>query len=466
MAFKTEDEVIDVLQTVTDIMETFQVNMTEFQIQFDAASDAIKAADDAPEDVPLLRQLEQLKTLYGNVHNGMLELARRTVPVTGRLAGCPSLNNDTRCLADFRQYQQDNNKTFQDRDINKDTATSISGTSAGAGLTVLRSIDGQGDKIDVGHTETLSLVCNKDNSQGATAGKEQFQIVGEDNIGIDPWEEGGSGTNGASYDYPYGIVRADLGSDITRAVSGGIITSVGGSRASGNIIRNGDFESPITGSGTDKLPNWDITTGDAGVDNEVTDPILGAIDVFSTANFVMDQDFTTGAMKPKNIYGIGLKIRGDNGGSGTLTGTLTVKVMDQDEGATHGTLTVDLSTLAVNTSTVVIPILFYNPDTSEDLKVQVELASLGGSAASPQIHIDDVCVAAATLVDGYFIFIYDGTTQNAALQAQGRFKNGDQFDIVTSPGTAGEGLIQEHIYNRPWGRYMRSSESPTWTDPS
>ncbi len=394
----------------------------------------------------------------GAFYNAMVTLNQTAAPALGRLASCPDLGDVNLCLDYFRQYMTDNSKTILDGGIDKDTDTSISGTSAGSGDCVMTSTDVQSDKIDVGHQETLSLVCTKDFSQGATAGAEEFEIRGEDNAGKRPWEEGGSGTNGASYDYPYGNVRADFGADQLRAVSGEVLSAIGPSASAGNLITNGDFEQAISGTGASKIPNWTINSGDSDLAQETTDPMNGTYSIDATADFEMDHFFTQGRLKPRTAYGIAIKLERQS----SADGTLTVKIMDNDEGTTHATLTQNVASLSNDTPTLVTIDPFIIPDNAEDLKVQVELAS----NTTGTLHIDDVMCGPATLIDGYLICIFDGTYQDTNGYAQGRFKNGDQWDIVTAAGTAGEGEIQNYFFNRPWGRYMPSAEAPTWADPS
>lgn len=458
MAFKSEAQLIALIQAIVAGQVNFDTDATAFESDFNSISGAIMAGDDAPEDAAMMNALIQLRNAYGNVYAAWLNLARQAVPALGRLAGSPNLADNNLNLDYFRQYMADNSEYILDRGIVKDTASTISGTSAGAGKLTISSTDVDGEKIDVGHVENLSLICNKDVSEGATAGSEEFQIVGEDNVGKFPWEEGGSGTNGASYDYPYGKVRSDFGSGQKRAVSGGIIKSVGGSTASGNLLVNGDFETPISGSGATKLPSWNISAGDTAITQETADPIFGTYSISADDNFTMSNILTVGRVKPRAAYFIAIKL--ERGSS--ADGTLTVKVMDSDGGTTHATLTQSISALTNSTPVLIQPVIFILPDNAEDIKVQVQLAS----NTTGTVKIDDVILAPAYLVDGYLLALADGTTQDASGYAQGRFKNGDKFVIQTTAGTSGEGLIQEFFFNRPWGRYMPSAESPTWNDPS
>jgi len=455
---------VTLIQEITALMVNYQAYASgNFLTDFDDVSDAIDAGDDAPEDQTIYTALNNVQNAMGSVWSAMLELARSAAPALGRLASCPNLNDPQLCLDYFVQYMVDNSETILDGGIEKDTSTSITGTSAGAGACKMLSTDINSNKIDVGHTEDLTLFCIRDYSQGSTAGAELFEIRGEDNSGKRPWEEGGSGTNGASYDYPYGNVRADFGPDIRRAVSGASLAAIGPSSSAGNLISNGDFESAISGTGSTKLPSWTISSGDTAV-SQITaatssnEAINGTYSIEVNDNFKMDHFFSQGRLKPRTAYGLAVKLTRKT----SADGTLTVKIMDADEGTTHATLTQAVGSLSNDTVTLVSINPFLIPDNAEDLKVQVQLAS----NTTGELIIDDVMCGPATLVDGYFLAIYDGTYLNTSGYAQGRFKNGDQFVIQTTAGTAGEGEIQEYFVNRPWGRYFPSDESPTWADPA
>ena len=456
MAFKSEDQVVTLIRAITAAMVNFQSYAgATFVSDFDTISDAIKAGDDAPEDQALYDALSAVQSSLGAAWTSFIALAQSSAPTLGRLGVSPNLSDPRLDIDYFRQYMTNNAKTFLDGAINKDTATVISGVSAGDGACVMSSLDPNGDKLDIGHLEDMRLVCIQDYSQGAAAGTEVFQIRGEDNTGKRPWEEGGSGTNGASYDYPYGNVLADFSSEQQRARSGGTITSI--SSSNGNFVLNGNFENPITGTGATKLPDWTINAGDTAITQETADPLLGVYSLLGDANFQMDSFFNQGSLRPRAGYGLAVKLERKN----SADGTFTIKIMDSDEGTTHATLTVVLTTLSNDTPTLVVLDPFIIPSNAEDLKVQIQLAS----NTTGEIKFDDVICGMATLIDGYLIAIIDGTTLDANSYAVGRFKNGDEFLIQTSAGTAGEGEIQHYFFNRSFSRYMPSAEAPTWADP-
>ena len=455
MAERSEAETLDLVQRITQIIGhadefgegdlTTDINLLETEF---AVGDAV------PENAALTARVGRIVRAYGTFWRECQELARDSYPALGRLAGSPDLSNNNTNLDYFQQYAVTNSKEIEKRGFTKDTASTVTGS--GAGKMTLASTDVNGDIIDVGHVETMTFRCIKDFSEGAAAGREQFQARGAA-LGDYPWQEGGSDL-GASYTYPYGQVSADFGSGQVRGITGGVITSNSGASASGNLVRNGDFENSISGSLTTKVPQWDITTGDCGVAQETTDPILGINSLAITTDFVMDQNFGQNRLLPRAFYAISIKA--DRLAS--ATGTLTVKVMDRDEGTTHGTMTQVIGSLTNDTPVVVQPVIFQVPENAEDLKVQVELASL----ATGTITIDDVVVAPAALIDGYLVAIHDGSTQDTSQNVLGRYKNGDEFDVVTTSTDAG--LIQKFYFNMPSSRYQRSDTAATagWEDPT
>jgi len=319
------------------------------------------------------------------------------------------------------------------------------------------SVDLNGDIIDFGHIEDFVLECTTDFAAGSVAGAETFTIKGTAQ-GKYPWNEGGSAL-GNSYNYPFGIVTKDFASAQARAGSGSTIKSHSGGSASGNLLRNGDFETAIVGTGVDKLDQWTINAGDGGLTNEDTDPITGIYSINATTDFEMDNFLTQGRVKTGTFVSMGIKVER----KASATGTLTVKLMDSDEGTTHGTLTIDISTLSNDTPVVLaLAAPFAVPLIAEDLKVQVELASL----AVGTIKFDDVMLVPATLANGYTMALFDGTTLDASGYAQGRYKKGDSFTIQTT--SADGGTNQKFFANIALGRYFRSATAATanWEDPA
>lgn len=455
MAVRTEAETLDLVQRITQLighLDEFAVG--DFTTDINLLETEFAVGDTVPENSAMTSQLDIVIRNYGTLWRSALQLARVSYPALGRLGGSPNLNDQNANLDYFQQYAIDQATNIELRGFVKDTASVVVGS--GAGLMTIASTDVNGSVVDVGHVEDMTYRCIRDFSEGAAAGREQFRPRGEA-LADYPWLEGGSDL-GASYNYPYGIVSADFGSGQVRGVSGGTLLATGGASSSGNLIRNGDFETAPVGTGQTKLSQWTITTGDATLLEEIADPINGVTSLAASADFVMDQNFGQSRLLPRSFYAVSIKAER----LASATGTLTVKVMDQDEGTTHVTMTQVIGSLTNDTPVVVQPVIFQVPETAEDLKVQIELATL----AVGTIKIDDVIVAPATLIDGYLVAIHDGTTLNASQQAQGRFKNGDEFVVQTTSTDAG--LIQKFYFNMPSGRYIEAdvAASVNWEDPT
>lgn len=456
MAVRTEAEVLDLVQAITEVGYNLHTYLTGTLVtDLDALETQIAVGDLVPENAQITSAMNQFINAVGRAWDAWKQLPIAAAPALGRLSGSPSLADFSLNIDYFAKYMVDNSKEIEKRGYTKDTAASVSGS--GAGVLSLGSVDLNGDVIDYGHVEDFVLRCAKDYADGAVAGAEEFDIVGTSSRKY-PWDEGGSGDSG-SYNYAFGRVTTDFSVNQVRSASGSRIKSIGGSTAAGNVVTNGDFESAISGTGTTKLPNWTISSGDSTLTQETADPIGGTYSLAASANFKMDHFLAQGRLKPGTFASIAVKVERKS----SATGTLTVKVMDSDEGTTHGTLTVDISTLTNDTPVVkALAAPFEVPLNAEDLKVQVELASL----AVGTIKFDDVMVAPATLVNGYTLCLFDGTTKDASGYAQGRFKKGDTFTIQTT--SAEGGLIQRYFANFALGRYFRSDTSATanWEDPS
>lgn len=421
--------------------------------------------EEVPENSAIESALRTWMSLREGSRSQFVNVMNAMLPALGRLAGAPSLSNASMQLDYMQKYLIDNSKQIKLRGFTKDTSSTVSGN--GDGKIAIRSTDINSDVIDVGHAGSLTFTCDRDSTQGATQGGERFLVGGTPAGKVKPWDEGGPYA-GNSYDYAYGSsgIAEDIGPGQRRARSGGRVTAWSATRQRGNLVQNGDFELAIEGTGSTKLPGWTINSGDSTLTQVSSDPINGLLAIEATANFEMDSNLTPANVRTNRFYGVGLKLKTENGGSGTVTGTLTVKIMDRDEGATHHTLTVDLSTLTPQTKTIIDPEIFFVPKAAEDLKVQVELASLGGTASTPTVELDDIVVGEATLVDGYMVFIMDGTTVDSNNRATGMFKFGDSFTLDTTLALE-EGLIQKYI-NRFYQRYFAagSSASTDFEDPT
>jgi len=456
MAVRSAAETADLIQAITEIGYNFETYLTgACTTDLGALETQLAVGDHVPENAAITSAMSSFITSLSRAFDAWKALARASAPALGRLGGSPSLDNFNQNIDYFQAYLVANSIEIEKRGFTKDTGATVSGT--GVGVLSIGSVDLNGDIIDFGHVEDFVLECTKDYASGATAGAEEFTIRGEA-AGKYPWLEGGSGLDN-SYNYAFGIVPVDFASAQVKAASGGKIKSFSGASSSGNLVRNGDFETAISGTGGSKLPFWTINAGDATITQETSDPITGTYSLAASADFEMDHFLSQGRVKPGTFVSMAIKVERKS----SATGTLTVKLMDSDEGTTHGTLTIDISTLTNDTPVVkAIAAPFDVPLSAEDLKVQVELASL----ATGTIKFDDVMLVPATLVNGYTLALFDGTTKDASGYAQGRFRKGDTFTVQTS--SAEGGLIQRLFANRALGRYFRSATSATadWADPS
>lgn len=453
MAIRTETEVMDLIRAITKLGNQFHTYLTgTAAVDLAALETEIAVGDQVPENSAMTASMGQFVAQLGRAYDAYKALVQSSSPALGRLAGSPDLSDTDLNFDSFAKYSVDNSKEIEKRGFTKDTAATVVGS--GTGLLKFISTDLNSDIIDIGHVETFVLECDRDFTDGVVAGREEFLVKGED-AGIYPWDENGSALSN-SYDYGYGRVTTDFSINQPRIASGGKIISLGASSGGGNLLRNGDFETAISGSGTTKLSQWDITTGDATITQEDTDPINGSYSLDASADFVMEQLITQGRLKSGVFYGLGLKVERKS----SATGTVTVKIMDRDEGTTHGTLTIDVSTLTNDTPVLLTNTPFFIPLDAEDLKVVIELSTL----AVGTITFDDALCGAATLVNGYLVFLADGTVQDASGNAQGRFKRGDTFQVDTTSTDAG--LIQKYFFNMGVGRYNRSDTTATvnWED--
>lgn len=449
MAVRTETETLDLMRAITKVGNQFHTFLTgTATTDLNALETQIAVGDTVGENSAMTTAMSQFVSQLNRAFESWKAIAQASAPALGRLASSPDLGDFNLNIDTFNDYMVTNSKEIEKRGYTKDTAATVVGS--GAGVLGIASVDLNGDIIDYGHVEDFTIECSRIDSVSAP----EFVIKGESNAKY-PWEENGSGLTN-SYNYDFGRVVTDFAPEQPKAGSGDIIRAIGASSGGGNLVRNGDFETAISGTGTDKLSQWDITTGDATITQESTDPINGAYSLDASADFVMDNLVTAGRVVDGTMMALAIKVERKS----SATGTLTVKLMDRDEGTTHGTLTIDVSTLTNDVPVVLSSTPFDVPVSSEELKVQIELASL----AVGTITFDDCMMAAATLVNGYTVAIFDGTTQDTSGNAQGAYKKGDTFTVQTT--SAEGGSMQKYFTNMGLGRYFRSDTTATanWED--
>ncbi len=454
MAVRSAAEVADLIQAITLIGYDLHTFLTGTLVtDLNALETQIAVGDAVPENAVMTTAMTNFVSAVGRAWDAWRNLPIAAQGALGRLGSSPNLGDSGANLDYFAKYLVDNSIEIEKRGYTKDTAATVTGT--GAGVLSVGSSDLNSDIIDYGTIEDFVLRCEKDYSDGVVAGAEEFLVVGTSTRKY-PWDEGGSGDT--QYNYAFGRVPTDFSSAQPRVAAGSRIKSIGPSTSAGNLITNGDFEIAISGSGTGKLSSWTIVSGDTTLTQETTDPITGTYSLNASANFKMDHLLAQGRLKTGTLAALAIKVERKS----SATGTLTVKLMNQDESTTHATLSVDISTLTNDTPVVkAIAAPFVVPVSAEDLKVQVELASL----AVGTIKFDDVMLGNATLVNGYALALFDGTTEDASGYAQGRFKRGDYFTIQTT--SADGGRIQKYFFNLALARYVRSATSATadWEDP-
>lgn len=463
MSYKSQAQNVTLLQELAELREDLRTVLSgEFMTNVNAVSAALDAGDDAPEDsvsADLLdRVVQQANTLFAAVN----DLVRSVAPHLGRLASSPDLSDYDLCIAKWNEYLHANSQNVESSGLTISATCTANGSNVGTGKIVAGLTDAESLVMDIGHIETKTIRCTQDATQGATAGAEVFTIFGANAVG-NLWDALGSG-NGQGYVGLYGKGSKEYPTTVKQAAQ--TIKSVGAARGAGNIIKNGDFEVAISGTGTTKLQDWTISSGDSTLvqaSTAGTDLINGTYCIKNTANFLMYQNIANSDMKAGHPYAIGCKLRTINGGAGTVTGTFTIKVKSRDDVTTYATLTQDISTLAVNTNEQPALVYFVLPKQHKDLKVVVELASLGGTAAVDTLAIDDVILSEAVLVDGgRAIAIHDGSNINSSGMVTGRWKYNDEYTTATTGPYTGTNQRQ---FNELFGRYVKhDAAAATWTD--
>ena len=452
MANRTEAQLLDLMQACIFVPHQFERVLDSFirtaVVGFIAQT---QVGDDVPENRAMVTAVNAWLTRVAGSFESYDAVILSMLPAIARLVGAPS--NDRNTVLDYlQQYMIANSKAFKRRGI---TNTPVSPSNEGDGVLFILDTDLNGDKIDVGHEGTLRLLCNRDNSQGATAGNEQFIVTGLPANRNYPWQEGSPAI--ASYNYAYGSkgVAADIGPGVPRANVGAVITAK--SAGSGNLVVAGAFNTGFESSWSALPSNW---TANA------TTPINGTGDVRLTANGAIEQDLQPNNLKRGQPYAVSIKAIAVNGGAGTVTGTLTVAVMDRDEGTTHFTQNITVGNLVVNTATLVKLGTFWLPFDAKDLKIVITMASIGGSAATPTVGFCDLVTSPMTLIDGKLVAIHDGTTLDSSGHRQGTFKFGDRFDITVADQES-PGVMQRLFGNRFNQRYFNgeTAASGDWEDP-
>lgn len=463
MAYKSQAQNVTLLQELVELREDLRTVLSgEFMTNVNAVSAAIDAGDDAPEDSVSADALDRVVASANALFAAVNELVRTVAPHLGRLAGAADLSDYDLCIAKWNEYLHANAQNVEVSGLTISATCTANGSNVGTGKIIAGLTDGESLVMDIGHIETKTIRCTQDATQGATAGAEVFSIIGTNTVG-NLWDALGSG-NGQGYTGIYGKGSKEWTSAVKQAAQ--TLKSAGASRGAGNIVKNGDFEVAISGTGTTKLQDWTISAGDTTVSNGTTagtDLINGATCIKTTGNFTAYQNIANSDMKAGNPYAIGVKLRTINGGAGTVTGTFTVKVMSRDGVTTYATLTQAIGSLSVNTNEQPALVYFVLPKQHKDLKIVIELASIGGTAATPTLAIDDVILSEATVVDGgRAIAIHDGSNINSSGMVTGRWKYNDEYTTATTGPYTG---TNQRMFNELFGRYVKhDAAAATWSD--
>lgn len=468
MAYKTAAEnitLLNALLAVRVICRRFLAGA--FTLAMNAVTTANEAGDPTNEDDATEQSVASAFGQSDQFYAAVDSLCASVIPHLGRLASASDVNNADVALSAFNDYLTTNSKSVQRQDwAAKFTSMSAGGSNVGTGLVGVLNTDGQSLDMDISHVETLTIKCIQDQSGGSTAGRETFSISGAQGTNRRAYERGGSGPSG-QYVGAYGAGVNEWPASILQTPAQ--MQCAGASVAAGNLLTNGDFETAISGTGTTKLNGWTISSGDSTLvqaSTAATDLINGTYSIKTTGNFLMYQLDSTNKMKGGKAYSISTKVRPINGGAGTVTGTLTVKVKSVDDVTTYATHTVTVGSITVNTNGHNALTNFVLPAGVKQLKTVVELASIGGTAATPTVALDDVIISEMQIVDGgRAIAIHDGSNITSSTgMVTGRFKLNDLFTGATTAPTVGEA---QRLFNELFARYVKHASSPTdWVDPT
>ena len=459
---KSKAETRTLIRAIVDMGINLRTYLqTDFETDYEALSTALAAGGDEPEDDFQLQRLATMKGSAQAFYSSWVQMMFSIHPTLGRLASSPDLSDYQQNIDSFNDYLHTGGESVEERGIVPFSSMTAGGSNYGTGKILVHTTGANGEKLDISHLETLTLKCISDFFSGSSLGREEFSIYGEALAGYN-WnsvDAGGTAKTGG-FAYTYGKGLKDFSPRQEFLKSGDTIKSVNGSTSSGNLVNNGDFETAITGSGTTKLPEWVISSGDSTLTQESTNEIKGDFSIKATGNFTMYQNVTNqDKFHAKSIHGMAIMVRTDNGGAGTVTGTLTFKVKSQDDATAYETITVDLSTLTPGNPGTVYHATetFVLPETAKPLKFEIVLASIGGTAADPTVVIDEVVCVPMPIVDGgRAIAIISGVND---------WRYNDYFDGETTlMATSNPGEIQRAI-NEVFQRFLKHSAAGSyWSD--
>lgn len=465
MAYKTESQVIDILQAMILLRTDMRTSLNgTFLTDVNGVLTTLDPGDPTDEDSATEQKVADLLAEADRFYNAIDDLIRTIIPHIGRLVSASDPNNPDIVLSALNDYLTTGGKSVLTQDFAaKFTSLTPGGSNVGTGKTQVLNTDGQSLDMNISHVETLTFKCIQDATQGAVAGRELFSVQGTQAANLRAWQRGGSGLS-SQYVGAYGNGVNEWPPTIKQVQAQ--YTCIGASSAAGNLVTNGDFEQPIVGTGTAKLPGWTLNGSHAVVvqaSTAGTDLINGAYCIKTTGTFSMYQNDLTSKLKQGVPIGLSIKGRPINGGAGTVTFTGHVKVMSTDDATTYATHTFTNADFTVNVNGQTTPTLFVLPVGAKPCKVVVDITAMGGTAATPTLALDDVIVSEASIVDGgRAIAIHDGSNINDSGMLVGRFKFNDLFTGATTAPTVGE---MQRIFNELFGRYVKhANPAVTWSD--
>jgi hypothetical protein len=439
MALRTAEETMDLVRSITALIDEFETYFAgDFATSHADVVSETEVGDDVFENAAVRSALTNVENSLRSVRDSLNALAISAYPALARLAGSPTLTNAAMAIDWFHKYLVDNNISIKDRAFTK-SAPGLSGAEGNG--TVTHSVeDANSDTIDIGRVETLTLTCVQSAREGSPRGHETFRIKGAPADSTLPWAEPGSG-DGNLLGYRYGGVPLDLQNvpQITNE-----LRSRTGDPQSGNIVNNGNF---AASRGPASLPGWVIATGDAVIFNE-PDSINQLNSLRIEGEFEIRQRIE---VRSNTAYGFGIKVMPSGT---TVTGNIRARLIAGS--TTLHTFSTALSGLTLDDVAVLADDPFVIPPTDEPVFLVLDWAGTG--TGDPEITIDDVTLAPANLVNGRLVFIYDGTYNESGVPT-GSWQFGDEITLATSGGTGGK--VQQYFINRPSGRYVKSSNSPT-----
>lgn len=452
MAVKSKAEVLTLLRKMAFLYEDTQTWLSgTFLTDVQAVESAIEAGDYQVENAAQTAAVEAVMSAAVLLSNATLELFKTSHATFGRYASSKNLASSADNLAAFNDKLFTDTESVVSRGYTKFSTMTAGGSNKGNGTVCVFGNDPNGIALDVAHSDTIRLECTKDAfSGGMIEGKEKFRVVGGD-LGVKPWVEPGS--SGRPYSRTYGLGLYDFGplQDKYVLADRQEFFGCGASEATGNLIKNGDFEDAFSGSGTDKIPEWTITTDAGDITADTTTEIEGSQSLKFTAAESIYQSITN-AVRTKTAYGLQIYVLG-HVSSGGLTGSLTVKI--KDDSATHTTLTIDLSTLVLDTATkgatnghcFVLPV-----GIGANLRVEIALASIAGTGA--YVIVDSIVLTQLYNWDGgYFIGYIEGTTAAR------------RDDVWTASTTCANGGAVQRGFVNAFGMSMRhTTGGQYWTD--